>query len=387
MADFNITGTSRSKPINKRPQSNNFFDFLEYPEIDRSQSPMPSPAVPSTPPLAQPTSMPTITPPIASPMPPQPEQDDSSNFLGSLIAQGVAGIGTGLMGGSASDIQRSAGMFDSMRSQQANRDRAKLLMDPKSKESEARRKAYKAVGLDVPENLSYTDLNDPVVLQSLKSKAEQSKLASMPRQGGGVGGVGKPEKEVKSEKKLLDEYSKHAESLQSSIDVMEAVKKLNRSRLGKYTPDFSTSTQAESGTVNRAGAGLVKVLAGAGTVSDSDFERLKGLVPNSDMSKELAIETAKRQTLEGTNKALAGLRIEKDLGRINETDFKKIINQYNKYIKDPKLELNKEINQDGNLVDIAEKSTQAQPNTKIVTDSKTGKRLEVDQEGNVIKEF
>ena len=26
----------------------------------------------------------------------------------------------------------------------------------------------------------------------------------------------------------------------------------------------------------------------------ADFERLKGLVPNSDMSKELAIETAKR---------------------------------------------------------------------------------------------
>jgi len=298
-----------------------------------------SPVVPSTPPMGLPMPM------------PQPEQDDSSNFLGSLIAQGVAGIGTGLMGGSASDIQRSAGMFDSMRSQQASRDRAKLLMDPKSEESRKRREVYKSLGYQVKDNLSATDLNDPIVLQTLKSQMEERKLAAMPRGGIGVGGVGKPKEESKSDKKLLDEYSKHAESLQSSIDVTEAVNKLNRSRLGKYTPDFSISTQTESGTVDRAGAGLVKVLAGAGTVSDSDFERLKSLVPNSNMTKELALETTKRQTLEGTNKALAGLRIEKDLGRINETDFKKIINQYNKYIKDPRLELNKEINEQGELVD------------------------------------
>ena len=313
-----------------------------------------SPVVPSTLPMALPKnlSMPTMTPPMGLPMPmPQPEQDDSSNFLGSLIAQGVAGIGTGLMGGSASDIQRSAGMFDSMRRQQASRDRAKLLMDPKSEESRKRREVYKSLGYQVKDNLSATDLNDPIVLQTLKSQMEERKLAAMPRGGIGVGGVGKPKEESKSDKKLLDEYSKHAESLQSSIDVTEAVNKLNRSRLGKYTPDFSISTQTESGTVDRAGAGLVKVLAGAGTVSDSDFERLKSLVPNSNMTKELALETTKRQTLEGTNKALAGLRIEKDLGRINETDFKKIINQYNKYIKDPRLELNKEINEQGELVD------------------------------------
>ena len=177
----------------KKPKSNSFLDSLQYPEIDRSQSPMPNPVVSSTPPMALPKtpSMPTMTPPMGSPMPPpQPEQDDSSNFLGSLIAQGVAGIGTGLMGGSASDIQRSAGMFDSMRSQQASRDRAKLLMDPKSEESRKKREVYKSLGYQVKDNLSATDLNDPTVLQGLKGQAEQSRLANMPRQGGGVGGVG-----------------------------------------------------------------------------------------------------------------------------------------------------------------------------------------------------
>ena len=51
-----------------------------------------------------------------------PEQsEDNTNFLGSLIAQGAAGIGTGLMGGSASDIQRSSNLFDRMREADINR--------------------------------------------------------------------------------------------------------------------------------------------------------------------------------------------------------------------------------------------------------------------------
>ena len=146
--------------------------------MSQINTPMPSPVVPSTSPMARSTTpnMSTMTPPIGSPMaPPQPEQDDSSNFLGSLIAQGVAGIGTGLMGGSASDIQRSAGMFDSMRSQQASRDKAKLLMDPKSEESRKKREVYKqAMGFDIPKEYSATDLNDPIVLQSIRDKKMQT---------------------------------------------------------------------------------------------------------------------------------------------------------------------------------------------------------------------
>jgi len=285
----------------------------------------------------------------------QPEQD-STNFLGSLLAQGVASLGAGIQGGDIAQVGRS---FEAGR-QRAEQDRkAKALIDPKSEESKRRRMVFeKALGFSIPEEYSATDLNDPVVLQSIRDKKMQE-LA--PKGGTGIGGVRgggvrqeKPEKEVKSNQKLLDDYTEHAQSLRSSIDVMDAVDKLNRTRLGKITPDFSTNTQAQSGTVDRAGAGLVKVLAGAGTVSDSDFARLKDLVPNSNMTKDLAKATAKNQTLEGTNKALARLRLDRDLGRINETDFKKIINQYNRYLKDPKLELNKQINIDsGEIEDIS----------------------------------
>jgi hypothetical protein len=379
MLDFNIRGTSRN--IDRKPiPSNSFLDSLQYPDIDRDSfnpedvfllpedvNNLKKPrniknSITSTPPMAQ-SKMPTMTPPsMPTPRPsmpmnmpsmeePEPEQD-STNFLGSLLAQGTAMLGAGIQGGDVGQVGRS---FEYGR-QRAEQDRkAKALIDPKSEESKRRRMVFeKALDFKIPEEYSATDLNDPVVLQSIRDKKMQEMA---PKGGVGIGGLrggvaqAKPEKEKKSNEKLLDDYTKHAQSLQSSIDVIQAINKLKRTRLGKYTPDFSTDTQAEAGTVDRAGAGLVKVLAGAGTVSDSDFDRLKLLVPNSNMNKDLAYRTAQNQTLEGTNKALAGLRIDRDLGRINETDFKKIISQYNRYLKDPRLELNKFIDEQGELVD------------------------------------
>jgi hypothetical protein len=106
---------------------------------------------------------------------PEEPSDDSSNFLGSLIAQGITGIGTGLMGGDSYDIMRSANVFQNMRDRQANEKRAKLLTDPKSEESKRRRLVFeKALNFKIPEEYSYTDLNDPVVLQSVRDKNMQA---------------------------------------------------------------------------------------------------------------------------------------------------------------------------------------------------------------------
>jgi hypothetical protein len=361
----------------------------------------------------------------------EPQQDDSTNFLGSLVSQGAAMLGAGVRGGDVGQVGRMfdldrqeafrQGQYQKQKAEQKQKikeqeNTAKQYVDPNSEISiQERAKAEELYPFQIPKNLSYADINNKNVIQALQAKynatqeqksleeqkglqsrlddpnSEESKnlmesliklkinvpkglSANQMKQyygrlvelskpqpmigGGGVRGGGvrqeKPEKEVKSNQKLLDDYTEHAQSLRSSIDVMDAVNKLNRTRIGKYTPDFSTNTQAQSGTVDRAGADLVKVLAGAGTVSDSDFARLKDLVPNSNMTKDLAKETAKNQTLEGTNKSLARLRLDRDLGRINETDFKKIINQYNRYLKDPKLELNKQINIDtGEIEDIS----------------------------------
>lgn len=314
---------------------------------------------------------------------PEPQNDDSSRFLGSLIAQGAAGFGTGLMGGSAADIQRSAGQFQTMRDTQDNQKKAKLLVDPTSEESKRKREVYKSLGYQVPDNLSATDLNDPTVLQTLKSRMQEQKLAAMPRGGIGVSGA-KPEKEIKSDKKLVDEYGKHAESLQASINTMEAANKLNRTRIGGVTPDFSNETIVQAGNMNREAQGIIKVLAGPGTLSDSDIKRLSPLVANSDMNRELATETIKSQTIEGLKKAIASLNFDKDLGRVSESDYNKIINQYNKYLKNQSLGLNLLIDNNGELT---QNSKKTQSNNIIVTDKQTGKKFEVDQEGNVIKEL
>ena len=215
-----------------------------------------------------------------------------------MIAQGVAGIGTGLMGGSASDIQRSAGMFDSMRSQQASRDRAKLLMDPKSKESEARRKAYKAVGLDVPENLSYTDLNDPVVLQSLKSKAEQSKLASMPRQGGGVGGVGKPkiEKESKDQSDI-NKYTAEADSLRNQlIEYKKAVKAI---------PILGGAAQkANAESLQKDILLTIKNIKKTGSLDEGSIKVIEGMIGTADYTRGDIVDATINRSLQNLNKAV-----------------------------------------------------------------------------------
>lgn len=218
--------------------------------------------------------------------PPPPEQDDSSNFLGSLIAQGMAGIGTGLMGGSAADIQRSAGMFESMRSQQASRDRAKLLMDPKSEESRKRREVYKSLGYKVGDNLSATDLNDPTVLQTLKSQMEQSRLTSMPRQVGGVGGVGKPKEEKPKERKLSQDeralLNNSALAYKALFDMEKAIKegKSRSTILGDNEYTYAA---------NRFVEGIGRMQSG-GAIGSEEAENFKRLIPgrfdNEKLSKQ-----------------------------------------------------------------------------------------------------
>jgi hypothetical protein len=176
---------------------------------------------------------------------PEEPSDDSSNFLGSLIAQGITGIGTGLMGGDSYDIMRSANVFQNMRDRQANEKRAKLLTDPKSKESESRRKAYRAVGLNVPDNLSYTDLNDPTVLQGLKGQAEQSRLSGMSRGGIGLGGSGKESKEdIKNIQSFKDATAENNKFIKQLDEYSNLVKKIPATG-GTFTSGASTIESAK----------------------------------------------------------------------------------------------------------------------------------------------
>jgi hypothetical protein len=259
--------------------------YISSPNISYS---MPSPIIPSaTPPQATPQTN-VIRNASLQIVPEEPvSSDDDTNFLGSLIAQGVAGIGTGLMGGTPSDIQRSAGMFESMRSQQASRDRAKLLMDPKSEESRKRREVYKKLGYNVPDNFSYTDLNDPTVLQTLKGQMEQSRLA-MPRQGG-VSGAGKPKEEKPKERKLSQDeralLNNSALAYKALFDMEDAIKK-NKSRTS-YLGDNEYTYAA-----NRFVEGIGRMQSG-GAIGPDEVENFKKLIPGRFDSDELSKQKIK----------------------------------------------------------------------------------------------
>jgi hypothetical protein len=176
----------------------------------------------------QPTPRPSM--PMNMPAMEEPEQD-STNFLGSLLAQGTAMLGAGIQGGDVGQVGRS---FEAGR-QRAEQDRkAKALVDPKSEESKRRRMVFqKAMGFDIPEEYSATDLNDPVVLQSIRDK----KMQELPPKGGtGIGirgGVGqaKPEKEKKNPfQKEITEVDNRATM---TIDALDQLKE-NVEKYGTY---------------------------------------------------------------------------------------------------------------------------------------------------------
>jgi hypothetical protein len=236
--------------------------------------------------------MPQSPPRVPSAMPPQnvirnagiqmmPEEpsDDSSNFLGSLIAQGITGIGTGLMGGDSYDIMKSANVFQNMRDRQANEKRAKLLTDPKSEESKRRRLVFKNLGYDVPEDLSYTDLNDSNVLQGLRSKQmEQPKLAGMTR-GGGVGQV-KPEKERKLSQDERALLNNSALAYKALFDMEDAIK-----RDVSKTSYFGDNDYTYA--ANRFVEGIGRMQSG-GAIGPDEVENFKKLIPGRFDSPELS---------------------------------------------------------------------------------------------------
>jgi len=365
---------------NKRPLQQQPVDKLISSKMSSPATTF-SMALPSIPsaippkPVSQPIPQPNVIRTAGLQMVPEEpmqSEDDPSNFLASLIAQGAAGIGTGLMGGSPADIQRSAGMFESMRSQKASRNKAKLLMDPKSEESKKRREVFKKLGYNVPDNFSYTDLNDPTVLQTLKGQMEQSRLATMPRQGGGVGGAGKPEKEIKSNQKSMAEYREHVANLAEMGNVLDKIKLLNRTGIGTITPDFSVDTQAYSSSLDRAAQPMIKTLAGPGTLQKEERDTYGKLVPTGNTRADLALRQANDIILEGTQRSLKLMNADLNTGNISKKDYDALISEYNEQLSNKAIGINQIINPN---------TGRLEPRTKSEVELKDGRKAIVDQFG------
>ena len=136
----------------------------------------------ATPPVAQPAIQPEIL---------NQEEQDNSRFLASLLGQGVAMFGAGIAG---RDPMRAGEIISDQRAyqerlnqqqkiQKEQKDLADNLMNPTSKQSERKRLLYsRALGVDIPNDVSASDLEDPVVLNSLKQQSIQAQMAKMPKQ-------------------------------------------------------------------------------------------------------------------------------------------------------------------------------------------------------------
>lgn len=181
----------------------------------------------------------------------EPEDPESERFLASLIAQGITGLGAGLMGGSSQDILRSTGIFDRMRESDINRqdrlrqadllrterlgekqerlaeikkreEQAKSLTDPNSEESKRDRLLYeKVLKTKIPEEVTAFDLrNRPEIVRSLMAQAEQSRLAAMPRDG--VGAVKEEKRKEPTEAERLSlGFAKRTESSDKVLNDLE----------------------------------------------------------------------------------------------------------------------------------------------------------------------
>jgi hypothetical protein len=276
--------------------------------------------------------MPQSPPRVPSAMPPQnvirnagiqmmPEEpsDDSSNFLGSLIAQGITGIGTGLMGGDSYDIMRSANVFQNMRDRQANEKRAKLLTDPKSEESKKRRMVFKNLGYDVPEDLTYADLNDSNVLQGLRSRNQQS----VPMK---VGIKAKPEKGIRLEDKDNDELAKVTELRNLTNSLANSVKDKGNAWIG--------GASKEQDTLKYGIAATMGVLKGQGAMTMDDIKFWNdSLAISPNESKE---EYSNR--LKNVQKSLIDKQIIKLKNKGFEVEYKEDENKYYVFPKGDSLD-------------------------------------------------
>lgn len=274
---------------------------------------------------------------------PKPSTQDDSNFLASLIGQSAAMLGAGIRGGSLSNVAENfQEMRDRRERQKEQEDLAKKYTDPNSEESKKRRLVYKsALGIDIPENYSYTDLNDPIVLQSIKDKSMEMKYAQMPKQIGTVPTGIKPEKikEPTEAERLSLGFAKRTESSDKMLSDLE-----NKSLSGQG--GFTPSNQFPFAP-----------------------ERLK---------------SEERKNYEAAQKDFISAILRKESGAaISEDEFKR---ESEKYFPLPG-DSEKNIAYKQLLRKQAINNLKTSANIKYVKDNETGETIEIDPFGNVLRRY
>jgi hypothetical protein len=135
--------------------------------------------------MEQPTSMPRSMP-MSIPSIEEPQQEDSTNFLGSLVSQGAAMLGAGVRGGDVGQVGRMfdlnrqetfrQGQYQKQKAEQKQKikeqeNTAKQYVDPNSEISiQERAKAKELYGDAISDKFSYADLQNRFVREAIEKK-------------------------------------------------------------------------------------------------------------------------------------------------------------------------------------------------------------------------
>lgn len=224
--------------------------------------------------------------------------NSDTNFLSSLLGQGVAMLGAGIQGRSVGDVaeqfdyQRELNKRREIQKQQQDEQKKQLedLMNPDSAVSKAKKNIYsKALGVQIPNQFSASDLSDPIVLQGIKSQAEQAKIASMPRGvSGGTVAKTKTEKPIEIDKEDAKKISAMSDLNYNIDNLINSIKEHGRQYTGEEAQnqdDLMYGIAASSG-----------VLKGQGAMTESDIKFWQGvLAPSLIGSKEDYINRMKNK--------------------------------------------------------------------------------------------
>jgi len=172
--------------------------------------------------MAQPTSMPRSMS-MSIPSIEEPQQEDSTNFLGSLLSQGAAMLGAGVRGGDVGQVGRMfdlnrqesfrQGQYQKQKAEQKQKikeqeNTARQYVDPNSEISiQERAKAEELYPFPIPKNLSYADINNDKVMKALQAKYNATQeQKSLEEQKGLQGRLDDPNSE--ESKKLMESLIK-----------------------------------------------------------------------------------------------------------------------------------------------------------------------------------
>jgi hypothetical protein len=200
------------------------------------------------------------------------EDDSDSRFLMSLIGQGIASLGAGIRGG---DVGQVARQFNYMRDLQARQDERRKLQEeqkkqiaeitnPQSPSSISKRKLYsKVMGINIPDDISASDLSDSFVLQGLRDRAVSKPVGGV---GGVRGGVAKPkeEKPFKFEEIDIKENSAINELRNLTNALSQSVK--------NYGNPLYGAEEKNQNTLKYGIAATMGVLKGQGAMTEPDIE-------------------------------------------------------------------------------------------------------------------